>query len=231
MSECVPLDDPQYPPHEPVPWKRREVIGLATLYLGDCREIAPTLKRPAAVISDPPYGLGEKMQGGTWAAKPAFREMPVWDSAPPAIEHLSSLAAMSPRCVLWGGNYYGLPAARCWLLWRKVNAVPTMADFEMAWTNLDRPAKAWDGTVGRVEFGHPTEKPVPLMRWCIQQAKVPPAGTILDPYMGSGSTGVAAVQMRHPFIGIEIEERYFGIACRRIEEAQKQGDMFRDAAP
>jgi len=70
---------------------------------------------------------------------------------------------------------------------------------------------------------------VPLMRWCIEQAKVPPGGVILDPYMGSGSTGVAAVQMRYPFIGIEIEERYFDIACRRIEEAQRQGDMFRDA--
>jgi site-specific DNA-methyltransferase (adenine-specific)/modification methylase len=231
VSACVPLDDPLYPPLAPAPWRRREQIGLATLYLGDCREIAPTLERPAAVISDPPYGLGNKMQGGTWGAKPAFREMLSWDCAPPATEYLARLAAMSPRCVLWGGNYFGLPATRCWLLWRKVNAVPTMADFEMAWTNLDRPAKAWAGTVGRVEYGHPTEKPVALMRWCIQQAKVPPCGVILDPYMGSGSTGVAAAQMRHPFIGIELEERYFDIACRRIEEAQRQGDLLRDVAP
>jgi site-specific DNA-methyltransferase (adenine-specific)/modification methylase len=114
-------------------------------------------------------------------------------------------------------------------MWRKVNAVPTMVDFEMAWTNLDRPAKCWDGNVGRVEYGHPTEKPVALLRWCIEQAKVPPGGVILDPYMGSGSTGVAAMQMRHPFVGIEIEERYFNVACRRIEEAQRQGDIFRDA--
>jgi len=76
---------------------------------------------------------------------------------------------------------------------------------------------------------HPTQKPVALMRWCIERAKVPPGGVILDPYMGSGSTGVAAMQMRHPFIGIEIEPRYFDVACRRIEEAQRQGDMFRDA--
>ena len=73
------------------------------------------------------------------------------------------------------------------------------------------------------------EIPVSLMRWCIQKAKVPPGGVILDPYMGSGTTGVAAVQMRHPFVGIEIEPRYFDVACRRIEEAQRQGDMFRDA--
>ncbi len=67
------------------------------------------------------------------------------------------------------------------------------------------------------------------MRWCIQQAKVPPGGVILDPYMGSGPTGLAAISMKHPFTGIEIEPRYFDVACRRIEEAQRQGDMFRDA--
>jgi site-specific DNA-methyltransferase (adenine-specific) len=208
---------------------RVEKIGLATLYLGDCREIAPGLERPAAVISDPPYGLGDKMKGGTWAAKPVFLEMPAWDQDPPSDVFLACLRAMSDRVVFWGGQYFALPPNRCWFMWRKVNAVPTMSDFEMAWTNLDRPAKCFDGNVGRVEHGHPTEKPVPLMRWCIEQAKVPPGGTILDPYMGSGSTGVAAMQMRHPFIGIEIEERYFDIACRRIEEAQRQGDMFRDA--
>lgn len=229
MSACIPLDDPQYPPHEPVPWKRREQIGLATLYLGDCREIAPTLARPAAVISDPPYGLGDKMKGGTWGATPTRQDMVEWDQAPPSLAALQGIRALSDRVVLWGGQYFTLPPNRCWLIWRKVNAVPTMADFEMAWTNLDRPAKCWEGNVGRVEYGHPTEKPVALMRWTIQETRVPPAGLILDPYMGSGSTGVAAVQMRHPFVGIEIEERYFDTACRRIEEAQRQGDMFRDA--
>jgi len=105
----------------------------------------------------------------------------------------------------------------------------------LAWTSLDRPIRAFNygtGDFTNRERGkeHPTQKPVPLMRWCIHQARVPPGGVILDPYMGSGSTGVAAVQMRHPFIGIEIEPRYFDIACRRIEEAQRQGDMFRDAS-
>ncbi len=204
-------------------------IGLAELWLGDCREIAPGLDRPAAVISDPPYGLGDKMKGGTWGATATCPDMLAWDQTPPPETFLADLCGMSARVVLWGGQYFALPPNRCWFMWRKINAVPTMADFEMAWTNLDRPAKCWHGNVGRVEHGHPTEKPVPLMRWCIEQATVPPGGTILDPYMGSGSTGVAAMQMRHPFIGIEIEPRYFNIACRRIEEAQRQGDMFRDA--
>ncbi len=106
------------------------------------------------------------------------------------------------------------------------------SDGELAWTSLDGALRIFDkNRVALMQDGaeHPTQKPVALMRWCIEQAKVPPGGVILDPYMGSGSTGVAAVQMRHPFIGIEIEPRYFDIACRRIEEAQRQGDMFRDA--
>ena len=78
---------------------------------------------------------------------------------------------------------------------------------------------------------HPTQKPVALMRWCIERAKVSPGGIILDPYMGSGSTGVASVQMRHPFVGIEIDPGYFDTACRRIEAATKQTDLFRDATP
>lgn len=197
----------------------RRVEHLAdgvTLLLGDCKIIAPTLPRPAAVISDPPYGLGDKMQGGTWGATATRPDMLEWDQAPPVEAFLASLCAMSERVVLWGGQYFALPPNRCWLIWQKENAVATMADFEMAWTNLDRPAKRWVGLVGRVEHGHPTEKPLPLMEWCIKVARVPAGGLILDPYMGSGTTGVAAVRMGHPFTGIEIEPRYFDTACRRI---------------
>ena len=210
---------------------RVEKIGLATLYLGDCREIAPGLDRPAAVISDPPYGLGDKWQGGTWGSNPIYAEARRWDSVVPQ-EWFDWLCKAAPVVVLWGGNYYKTRPSRCWFSWEKPQRMATMADFELAWTSLDKPAKAF--VENRNPDGirmHPTQKPVALMRWCIEQAKVPPGGVILDPYMGSGSTGVAAMQMRHPFIGIEIEQRYFDIACRRIEEAQRQGDMFRDAVP
>ncbi len=91
-----------------------------------------------------------------------------------------------------------------------------MADFETAWTNLDRPSKRWDGPVGRVEFGHPTQKPLALMDWTL--GFVPMARLVLDPFMGSGTTGVACVRLGRRFIGIEIEERYFDIACRRIAD-------------
>lgn len=222
---------------------RVEKIGLATLYLGDCREIAPTLDRPAAVISDPPYGIGidrsrEKDSGakrGTAFAAKRHYESTGWDDFTPPDWFLSWMAQAADAVVLFGGNYFNLPVGKCWLVWDKqVNG--EFADCELAWTNLDKPVRKiewmWNGMLrkGQEERNkHPTQKPVGVMRWCIEQAKVPDAGIILDPYMGSGSTGVAAVEMRHPFIGIEIDPTYFDTACRRIEAAQRQGDMFKDA--
>lgn len=204
-------------------------IGNATLYLGDCREILPTLPRVDAVVTDPPYGLGKKMQGGTWGAKDAFSGFLIWDTETQQAG-FDAIVDLRVPSVVWGGNYYLVPPSRCWLIWNKVNSVPTMADFEQAWTNFDKPAKRIDLPVGRVEFGHPTQKPLRLMKWCIEQ--IPGhAHTILDPYMGSGTTGVACAQMGRAFIGIEIDPRYFEIACRRIEAAQKQPDLFIQPAP
>lgn len=208
---------------------RVEHIGDATLYLADCREVLPTLGRFDACVTDPPYGLGDRMQGGTWGAKTEFSEMRVWDQSTPTEETLSQALALSSSAILWGGQYFALPPARCWLLWNKVNAVPTMADFEMAWTNLDKPSKRFDAPVGRILNGHPTEKPVPLMGWCL--GLVPAAETILDPFMGSGTTGVACAKLGRKFIGIEIEPKYFDIACRRIAEAYRQPRLFAEPAP
>ena len=203
---------------------REETIGNATLYLGDCMDILPTLPKVDAVITDPPYGLGSRMQGGTWGAKTEFKEMVVWDSAPPAVALLLTLASMADMSVFWGGNYYGLPPTRGWLVWDKQNAVPTMSDCELAWTSRDANTKRISLPVGRVEHGHPSEKPLRLMKWTIEVTKPGPA--ILDPFMGSGTTGVAAVQMGRKFIGIERDPKYFEIACRRIEDAQRMQDMF-----
>jgi len=247
MGECIPLDDQQYPPHAPVPWKRREVIGLATLYLGDCREIAPTLGRPAAVISDPPYGMSantdsRRFTGGNGVNRGEGLEWGeiIGDAGP--FDPAQWLQAAG-RVVLWGANHYGakLPVGTT-LVW--VKKAPHLfgtflSDAEIAWmrgghgvycqeVSFPPPSRIAEAALGTGHPAHPTQKPVALMQWCIERAKVPSGGTILDPYMGSGSTGVAAVQMRHPFIGIEIEERYFDRACRRIEEAQRQGDMLRD---
>ena len=99
-----------------------------------------------------------------------------------------------------------------------------MADFEQAWTNLDRPAKRMDLPVGRVEYGHPTQKPLALMEWCL--GFLPDAKTILDPFMGSGTTLVACQRMGRQGTGIEIDPDYFDIACRRVDEAARQPDLF-----
>ncbi len=199
-------------------------IGDCRMIFGDCREVLPTLPMVDAVITDPPYGLGDRMKGGTWGAKPEFKEMVIWDSSSPDIQFLLQLANLSPCAVFWGGNYYGLPPTRCWLVWDKKNAVPTMADCELAWTSLDANTKRISLPVGRVMHGHPSEKPIRLMEWTIETVKAD--GTILDPFMGSGTTGIAAMNSGCSFIGIERERKYFDIACERIDNAYRQGQMF-----
>lgn len=199
----------------------RVQIGGATLYCGDMSLVLPGLGPVNAVVTDPPYGIGDKMQGGTWGAAEKYADFRKWDKAPSSAD-IALLMRAGEQIVIWGGNYFGLPASRCWLAWDKVNAVHTMADIELAWTNLDKPAKRKSLPVATHSFGHPTEKPLALMQWCIGFT----TGTVLDPFMGSGTTGVACAKLGRKFIGIEIEPRYFDIACKRIEEAYRQPDMF-----
>ena len=208
------------------PWRRREVIGGCTLYLGDCLEVMPALGKAGAIVTDPPYGLGKRMQGGTWGAKDHNSGFLRWDLSAP--DWLPGAIGETPA-IVWGGNYLPFPPSRCWLIWNKVNAVPTMADFEQAWTNLDRPSKRMDLPVGRVEFGHPTQKPLALMEWCL--GFVPDAQTILDPFMGSGTTLVACAKMGRKGIGIELDPEYFEIACKRVRDAYAQPDLLIHYAP
>ncbi len=228
---------------------RVERIGLATLMLGDCREIAPTLERPSAVISDPPYGMANdcdytRFSGGQTKRGPATRHEAIHGDER-AFD--PTWMAEYPRAVIFGMNHFPQflqPGSA--LVWdkRNVGAEGTfLSDAEIAWMKGGKGVYTFrlvfTGSGRAVDAGvapyaaavHPTQKPVALMRWCIEQAKVPPGGVILDPYMGSGSTGVAAVEMRHPFVGIELVPRYFDTACRRIEAAQRQFDMFRDEVP
>lgn len=209
------------------PWKRREVIGDAVLLLGDCRETLPVLGKVEAIVTDPPYGLGERMQGGTWGAADKYTDMRAWDAEAPA-DVVAALVRLNVPTIIWGGNYFDLPPSRCWLSWSKLNSVPTMAALELAWTNLDRPAKEMRLPVGVHDKGHPTQKPLTLMEWCLGFV---PHGVTLDPFMGSGTTGVACVRLGRPFIGIEIEPRYFDIACRRIADEHSRPRLFTEPAP
>jgi len=207
-----------------LPYIRKEVIGDATLYLGDCRDVLPTLVKVDAVIADPPYGLGKKMSGGTWATKAShYQDMHVWDIEAKQ-EWIDDILALDVPSIIWGGNYFKVPASRCWLSWCKP-AFNTMADMELAWTNFDRPSKRYP--LCRVPDGpkkHPTQKPIALMEWCL--SFLLGSETILDPFMGSGTTGVACAKLGRKFIGIELDEEYFNIACKRIRKAYDEPDLF-----
>lgn len=197
-------------------------IHNATLYCGNCFELVEQFAFAEAVVTDPPYGLGERMQGGTWGAAEKYADMRQWDVAPPSEWLVTHLAPLR-EAIIWGGNYFALPPARCWFAWDKVNAVPTMADIELAWTNLDQPAKRYAGPVGVHAHGHPTEKPLPLMEWCLYKLK---GATVADPFMGSGTTGVACANLGKAFVGVEADRRYFDIACERIKRAYSQQRLF-----
>ena len=212
------------------PWKRKEVIGDATLFLGDCLEILPTLPKVDAVITDPPYGIGKDGQARTTGGNGGRKahEFMGWDAVrPPKIAFELMLNASSKQTI-WGGNYFAdyLPATSKWLVWDKGQRID-QSDGELAWTSEGGALRIC--TMNRVELlidgtDHPTQKPIKLMRWCIEQAGMPQ--TVLDPFMGSGTTGVACMNLGRKFIGIEIEPKYFDIACERIENAQRQQRMF-----
>lgn len=199
------------------------IIGNATLYLGDCRDILPTLGKVDAVVTDPPYGIGFGSKHTKWSANRGV-VLGDWDDEIPDVSNLLELA---DDIIIWGGERFNLPVRRCWLTWVKPDAAPTFASTEFAWTSWDRPARHFMQSVSGMNaerIGHPTQKPLRLMKWCLDF--IDETATILDPFMGSGTTGVAAVQMGRKFIGIEREPKYFDIACKRIEDAQRQGDLF-----
>lgn len=212
---------------------RVEVIGDARLYLGDCLEILPTLPKVDAVITDPPYGIGADTHAGK--VENGWRQYDCggWDKDRPPREAFDLMRAAAPLQVIWGGNYFTdyLPPTMQWLSWDKGQDGFSLADFELAWSSQNKAAR-------RINFPralalkdgkeHPTQKPLAVMRWTLEQAGRP--SQVLDPYMGSGTTGVACVEFGLSFIGIEREPKYFDIACRRIEQAYKQRPLF-DAEP
>lgn len=209
---------------------RHEVLADGVeLWLGDCREILPTLGKFDLVLTDPPYGIGyasSPVVGRNRASK-AY-EKREWDEAAPSLD---SIIPLSDQHIIWGGNYFPLTPSRGWLAWYKPDIAPSLSQMELAWTSLDQTAKLFTHSISatglertRSGGGHPTQKPLDLMKWCLGFA--PKAVTIIDPFMGSGTTGVAAVKMGRQFTGIEIDPGYFDIACRRIGAALREPDMF-----
>lgn len=202
-------------------------IGNATLYLGDCMDILPALDKVDAVITDPPYGIGQ--DGGaqrTRGSKKTNGEKMGWDNQRPSKEVFDAIQIAGDVQIIWGGNYFAdyLPASMGWLYWEK-RMGGDFADGELAWTSQHKALRQFSHHKKNKGDEHPTQKPLELMKWCIEQCKNNPE-TILDPFMGSGTTGVAAIQLGRSFIGIERESKYFDISCKRIEQAVAQGQLF-----
>jgi site-specific DNA-methyltransferase (adenine-specific) len=208
---------------------REEIIGDCRLLLGDCREILPLLPKVDAVGTDPPYGIGyvHKDLGGIVGDDEAFDPRPFLI----AREHL-----------FWGANHFAsrLPDETRWLVWLKHDpglfGKRSHAPFDLAWCDTGGSGRAikhiWDACIREGEwFGkpncHPHQKPVEVMEWCLEFVS---GELILDPFMGSGSTGVACARNGRRFIGIEIDEGHFETACRRIRDAYAQPDFFVEAA-
>lgn len=226
---------------------RVERIGDATLYLGDCREILPTLGGIDAVVTDPPWGASTKCDARRFT-RSSSRWWGVVDTSK-ITAHADVEGDCAPfdpqpfvrrETVLWGANWFcaGLARSGGWLVWDKRRGAEGIAangwplgEAELAWTNVIGSIRVfrnlWSGLLRsseRGDFFHPTQKPVALMEWCIGFVK---STTILDPFMGSGTTGVACVRLGRRFIGVEIEPRYFDVARRRIEAEYRQGDFLR----
>jgi len=182
------------------------------IYNADCRDILPHLEKVDLVLTDPPYGIGI-------AANPVRQKHAKshWDDEVVDRDLLIESLERGDNAIVWGGNYFDLPPTQGFLIWDKMQPEGlTLAMCEMAWTSLSRPAKMFKERVIGYHKYHPTQKPERLMTWCIEWAR--DVNTILDPFMGSGTTLVAAKQLGRKAIGIELEEKYCKIAVERLRQ-------------
>jgi len=222
---------------------REERIGGQRLILGNCLEVMPQLGVVDAVVTDPPYGIGyspgcggggiRRKDGSRYEKRFTGKDLVIGDDKP---FDPSPILAIGVPTIMWGGNHFAsrLPDSKSWLIWDKRRGTSTndFADAEMAWTNLQTPARClphlWNGMLRDSERGvprvHATQKPIVVMKWCL--SFIPDAKTILDPFMGSGTTLVACQRTGRAGIGIEIDPVYFETACQRVDEAARQPDFF-----
>lgn len=209
------------------------------LILGDCFDTLVHLpdKSIDLVVTDPPYGIGIARTGQIGSGRKFTPKR--WDTAAPPKVYFDEMRRVSKAQVIWGGNYFApmLPASRCWLVWWKIDGLArlTFADCELAWTSFDMNAHVfncrWRGGVKdskESRVGHPTQKALEVMKWCITLFSKP-GDTVLDPFLGSGTTAVAAKLLGRRYIGIEQDEEYIAMARERLRNLIPANDNMEHA--
>lgn len=202
------------------------IIGDATLYHGDCLEILPALDKVDVVVTDPPYGILSDTGSAATRRSGGNKDNGVvhWDKSL-SVSAVDAVISSGRSAFVWGGCHMPLPPTFGYLIWDKVCDGLNFGEVEFCWsTEKFAPRKLRERAAG-MDGGkqHPTQKPVRVMEWCLSFA---PNGDVLDPFMGSGTTGVACANLGRKFIGVEIEKKYFDIACERIDAAYAQGRLF-----
>ncbi|MBK7092377.1 MAG: site-specific DNA-methyltransferase [bacterium] len=205
-----------------VPFKPYYSDEAVTIYNADCRQVLPFLQRFDLLLTDPPYGIGFAAQPTKWQRR-AGQKAEAWDNETPAAWTVQQMVEACDDAIVWGGNYYGLYPSRCWLSWHKPDAPPSMSNVEYAWTSMDKNSRQMTHSISATNaerVGHPTQKPLAIMRWCLSMASE--AATVLDPFAGSGTTGVAAKLDGRKATLIEISEEY----CEKAANRLQQGVLF-----
>jgi len=173
-------------------------------------------------IVDPPYGIGEKFKGGK-SGKMNFNEIvnKDWDKVP-SNEYFAELQRVSKNQIIWGGNYFNLPPTRCFIVWDKIISEDfSLAMAELAWTSFDKLAKIYKLQTPKNGKIHPTQKPIALYRWLLQNyAKQ--GDKILDTHLGSGSSRIAADMEGYDFTGYELDKDYFEASVKRFNDYKQQ---------
>ena len=222
---------------------REEIIGNARLILGDCREVLPTLGRVDAVVTDPPYGVD--FQGKTTKHTRANHEYPggyIGGDSSIGPEVMPAILAIADRAVVFPGSRlmfeypqpYEIGSVYCPSgaglgRWGFTTQHPILF-YGMGLPHTRQGPSGFESFDLADDCGHPCPKPTRWMEWSVSKCSLR-GHTVLDPFMGSGTTGVACAKLGRSFIGVEIEEKYFSIACRRIEDAYRQADLFIEPPP
>ena len=198
---------------------------------GDCLEVMRGMEDNSAdlVVTDPPYGIGESgkknRSRGTKTNPKDYGDYD-WDHSPASDEQITEMIRVSKNQIIFGGNFFNLPPSPCWLVWDKDNGACDFADCELAWTSFKTAVRKfkwrWHGflqeNMKRKEFrSHPTQKPVPLMKWIIESYSKP-GDLIIDPFAGSGSTGVGCRDLGRRYILIEQDPKYVKICNERLKQ-------------